>query len=141
MLYFIESGIYAKIGYSKDCDTFEKRLSTYKTHNPHFRLVDIAEGTKEDEKRLQSLYKKYPVRDNREWTYAKNLATKIWIEYRASRENVDYYTEFGLPNGEWCRGSYGGMLGNKAQLEAIQNNLISDRNVDLYEEFRKYYEE
>lgn len=34
MLYLIESGIYAKIGYTSDNKTLEKRLSSYQTHNP-----------------------------------------------------------------------------------------------------------
>lgn len=139
MLYFIECGIYAKIGYSKNVDTFEKRLSAYKTHNPHFRLVDIADGTKADEQRLQSLYKMYPVDGNKEWTYAKKLATKIWVEYRTSLETVPYYEEFGLLTGEWCRGVYGGILGNETYLEALQEDLITGKDIDLYTEFKNYY--
>ena len=139
MLDFIECGIYAKIGYSKDVDTFEKRLLSYRTHNPHFRLVDIADGTKADEQRLQSLYKMYPVDGNREWTYAKKLATKIWVEYRTSLETVPYYEEFGVSTGEWCRGVYGGILGNETQLEALQEDLITSKNIDLYTEFKNYY--
>lgn len=139
MLYFIECGIYAKIGYSKNVDTFEKRLSAYKTHNPHFRLVDITDGTKEDEQRLQSLYKMYPVDGNKEWTYAKKLATKIWVEYRASKENVDYYEEFGLSKGDWCRGDYGGILWKETQLAILQEDLITDKDIDLYTEFEQYY--
>lgn len=139
MLYFIECGIYAKIGYSKDVDSFEKRLSAYKTHNPHFRLVDIADGTKADEQRLQALYKMYPVDGNKEWTYAKKLATKIWVEYRASKENVDYSEEFGLSIGEWCRGVYGGILWKETQLVALQEDLITGKDIDLYTEFEQYY--
>ena len=139
MLYFIECGIYAKIGYTKDISTFKKRLSTYRTHNPQFRLVDITDGTQKDEQRLQSLYKRYPVDGNREWTYAKKLATKIWVEYRASLETVPYYEEFGLSTGEWCRGVYGGILGNETQLEALQEDLITGKDIDLYTEFEQYY--
>lgn len=139
MLYFIECGIYAKIGYSKNVDTFEKRLSAYKTHNPHFRLVDIADGTKADEQRLQSLYKMYPVDGNKEWTYAKKLATKIWVEYRTSLETVPYYEEFGVSLGQWCENTYGGIIGDEAQLEAIEKDLITSKNIDLYTEFKNYY--
>lgn len=139
MLYFIECGIFAKIGYSKNVDTFEKRLSAYKTHNPHFRLVDIADGTKADEQRLQSLYKMYPVDGNKEWTYAKKLATQIWVEYRTSLETVPYYEEFGVSLGQWCRGDYGGILGNETYLEALQEDLITGKDIDLYTEFEQYY--
>ena len=139
MLDFIECGIYAKIGYSKDVDTFEKRLLSYRTHNPHFRLVDIADGTKADEQRLQSLYKMYPVDGNREWTYAKKLATKIWVEYRASKENVDYYEEFGVSPYQLCENTYGGIIGDEATLEAMEKDLITSKNIDLYTEFKNYY--
>lgn len=141
MLYFIECGIYAKIGYSKDVDIFEKRLSAYKTHNPHFRLVDITDGTKEDEQRLQSLYKMYPVDGNKEWTYAKKLATQIWIEYRASKENVAYYEEFGISPYKLCENTYGGIIGDETLLEAIEKDLITSKNIDLYTEFKNYYSE
>lgn len=96
MLYLIESGIYAKIGYTSDNKTLEKRLSSYQTHNPSFRLLDTAEGSEKDEKRLQALYKDYKANPNTEWSYTKKLVTKIWMDYRASIENVDYYTEFGI---------------------------------------------
>lgn len=141
MLYFIECGIYAKIGYTKDISTFKRRLSTYRTHNPHFRLVDIADGTKADEQRLQSLYKMYPVDGNKEWTYAKKLATKIWVEYRTSLETVPYYEEFGISQHQWCRDIYGGMIGDEALLEAIEKDLITSKNIDLYTEFKNYYKE
>ena len=139
MLYFIECGIYAKIGYTKDISTFKRRLSTYRTHNPHFRLVDIADGTKEDEQRLQALYKMYPVDGNREWTYAKKLAVQIWIEYRASKENVHYYEEFGVSPYQLCENTYGGIIGDEATLEAMEKDLITSKNIDLYTEFKKYY--
>ena len=130
MLYFIECGIYAKIGYTKDISTFKRRLSTY-----------ITDGTKEDEQRLQSLYKMYPVDGNREWTYAKKLAVQIWVEYRASKENVDYYEEFGTSPYQWCENTYGGIIGGEAQLEAIEKDLITSKNIDLYTEFKNYYKE
>ena len=140
MLYLIESGIYAKIGYTSDNKTLEKRLSSYQTHNPQFRLVDITDGTREDEQRLQALYKMYSVDGNREWTYAKNLAVQIWVEYRASKENVDYYEEFGTSPYQWCENTYGGIIGGEAQLEAMEKDLITTKNIDLYTEFRDYYE-
>lgn len=139
MLYFIECGIYAKIGYTKDISTFKRRLSTYRTHNPQFRLLDITDGTQEDEQRLQSLYKMYPVDGNREWTYAKKLAVQIWIEYRASKENVDYYEEFGVSPYQLCENTYGGIIGDEAQLEAMEKDLITSKNIDLYTEFKNYY--
>lgn len=77
MLYLIESGIYAKIGYTSDNKTLEKRLSSYQTHNPSFRLLDTAEGSEEDEKRLQALYKDYKANPNTEWSYTNNSSLII----------------------------------------------------------------
>lgn len=59
MLYLIESGIYAKIGYSTDYDTFKQRVSNYRSDNPSFRIIDTTNGTLEDEALLHSLYKDY----------------------------------------------------------------------------------
>ncbi len=136
MLYFIESGIFAKIGYTEDYSTLEKRLLLYRTSNPHFRLIDVTTGTREDEKRLQSLYKDYG--DGTEWCYTKRLVTKIWVEYRAGRENVDYYTEFGLSD-EGMKS--GGIKLDSSFVNAVKEGLITEDKVDLYEEFRSYYED
>lgn len=138
MLYLIESGIYAKIGYTSDNKTLEKRLSSYQTHNPSFRLLDTAEGSEEDEKRLQALYKDYKANPNTEWSYTKKLVTKIWMDYRASLENVDYYTEFGIGQNNIIE--YGKIENRNNLLKALNDNLITDKEVDLYTEFRDYYE-
>lgn len=139
MLYLIESGIYAKIGYSTNYDTLEKRINSYQTHNPSFNLVDTAEGSQEDEKRLQALYKDYKANPKTEWSYAKKLVTKIWMDYRASRENVDYYTEFGI--GLSKTEEYGKIENKTNLLRALQNHLVTDGKIDLYTEFEQFYKE
>lgn len=139
MLYLIESGIYAKIGYSTNYDTLEKRINSYQTHNPSFNLVDTAEGTEEDEKKLQALYKDYKANPKTEWSYAKKLVTKIWMDYRASRENVDYYTEFGI--GLSKTEEYGKIENKTNLLRALENHLVTDGKIDLYTEFEQFYKE
>lgn len=139
MLYLIESGIYAKIGYSTNYDTLEKRINSYQTHNPSFNLVDTAEGTEEDEKKLQALYEDYKSNPKTEWSYAKKLVTKIWMDYRASRENVDYYTEFGI--GLSKTEEYGKIENRTNLLRALQNHLVTDGKIDLYTEFEQFYKE
>lgn len=139
MLYLIESDIYAKIGYSTNYDTLEKRINSYQTHNPSFNLVDTAEGTEEDEKKLQALYKDYKVNPKTEWSYAKKLVTKIWMDYRASRENVDYYTEFGI--GLSKTEEYGKIENKTNLLRALQNHLVTEGKIDLYTEFEQFYKE
>ena len=60
MLYFIKSQDYLKIGYTKDEITYNKRLSTYKTHNPDFKVLDVVkEGNSKDEIELHRLLKEH----------------------------------------------------------------------------------
>lgn len=136
MLYFIESDIFAKIGYTENDATLRKRIEQYQTNNPSFRVIDTTEGTRADEKRLQALYEDYT--NGTEWSYAKKLVTKIWMQYRASKENVDYYAEFGL----WDNSRrVGDIRMNNSLVRAINEGLVTDTEVDLYEEFRAYYED
>ena len=44
MLYFIKSGNYCKIGFSKDKEALLNRLRAYLTHNPSFQILDIRKG-------------------------------------------------------------------------------------------------
>lgn len=136
MLYFIESGLYAKIGYTENDITLRKRMEQYQTNNPSFRLIDTTVGTREDEKRLQSLYKDYS--DTTEWCYAKKLVTKIWMNYRAEKEQVDYYTEFGLSDNSVRIGE---IKPDKNLLRALKEGLVTEDKIDLYEAFRAYYED
>ena len=61
MLYLIklkgETNTLLKIGYTKDMD---KRLKTYKTHNPLVELIDMKEGNTYDEfylhNKLKNIY-------------------------------------------------------------------------------------
>lgn len=99
-------------------------------------MIDTAEGTREDEKRLQSLYKDYS--NTTEWSYAKKLVTRIWMNYRAEKEQVDYYTEFGL----WDDSvRIGDIKPDKNLLRALKEGLVTEDKIDLYEEFRAYYED
>jgi len=44
MLYFIKSGNYCKIGFSKDLNAFFERMRKYLTHNPSFQILDLRKG-------------------------------------------------------------------------------------------------
>ena len=39
MLYFIKSGNYCKVGYTKDSKAFFDRMRKYLTHNPSFQIL------------------------------------------------------------------------------------------------------
>ena len=46
LTYLLKSGQYYKVGHTRDLD---KRLSTYRTHNPHFEVMGVIEGNHESE--------------------------------------------------------------------------------------------
>jgi hypothetical protein len=46
MLYLIKSGNYIKVGYTTNIN---KRLCAYNTCNPDYELIDVVEGSKQDE--------------------------------------------------------------------------------------------
>ena len=55
MLYFIKSGNYCKVGYTRDKKSLFSRMQTYLTHNPSFQLLDLRNGESEDEKFIHIL--------------------------------------------------------------------------------------
>jgi hypothetical protein len=50
MIYFIKSGNYCKIGFTRDAKALFTRLRTYLTHNPSFQILDLRKGDKIVEK-------------------------------------------------------------------------------------------
>ena len=50
MIYFIKSGNYCKIGFTKDAEALFTRMRTYLTHNPSFQILDLRKGDKIVEK-------------------------------------------------------------------------------------------
>ena len=59
MLYFIKSGNYCKVGYTKNFTAFFERMRKYLTHNPSFQILDIQKkGDKTDEKMIHILIPK-----------------------------------------------------------------------------------
>ena len=55
MLYFIKSGNYCKIGYSRDLKALFTRLRNYLTHNPSFQILDLRKGDKITEENVRSI--------------------------------------------------------------------------------------
>lgn len=55
MLYVLKSTQFYKVGFTENSNTLNKRINTYKTHNPDFQIIGLYEGTKEDEKKIHSL--------------------------------------------------------------------------------------
>ena len=44
--YLLKSGQHYKVGHTRDLD---KRLATYRAHNPHFEVMGVIEGNHESE--------------------------------------------------------------------------------------------
>ena len=82
MLYLIklkgETNTLLKIGYTKNID---KRLKTYKTHNPLIELVDVKEGNTIDESFLHNKLKDYLFDNSKEWFIEDEKIYNIWKEY------------------------------------------------------------
>lgn len=76
MIYLMESGKYYKIGYTKD---ISKRIKVYQTYNPECILVQVKEGTYEDEAILQNLCKAYLFKN--EWFHKDSEVLKLFTEY------------------------------------------------------------
>lgn len=58
MLYFIKSGNYCKVGYTKNSKALFTRMKTYLTHNPSFQILDLQKGDLDDEKMIHVLIPK-----------------------------------------------------------------------------------
>ena len=58
MLYFLKSGNYCKVGYTKNFTAFFERMRKYLTHNPSFQILDIQNGDMTDEKMIHVLIPK-----------------------------------------------------------------------------------
>lgn len=78
MLYLLKSNDYLKIGYTKDEDTLQVRLSSYKTHNPDYKLLYLKEGNTSDEEMIHYKYSKY-LSNNTEWFYIPDIKEQYKI--------------------------------------------------------------
>ena len=90
MLYLIKlkgkTNTLLKIGYTKNID---KRLKTYKTHNPLIELVDVKEGGIIDESFLHNKLKEYLFDDSKEWFIEDNEIYNIWNNYDSKKLTND----------------------------------------------------
>lgn len=78
MLYFIKSGNYCKIGFSKDKNALLTRLRAYLTHNPSFQILDIRKGDQIREKHIHSLIPK-GLYHYGEWCVWNKEIAKLWL--------------------------------------------------------------
>lgn len=76
MIYVIKSTDYIKVGYSQDEETLERRINSYNTHNPEYIILNVYEGSKNNEHDLHVLLSEYKYKN--EWfLYNGNVLTTI----------------------------------------------------------------
>ena len=80
MLYFIKSGNYCKVGYSRDKIALFNRMRTYLTHNPSFQLLDLRKGDKNTESTIHDLIPENLYHYG-EWCVWSWKIAKIWLNY------------------------------------------------------------
>ena len=78
MLYLIKSYSAIKIG---STNNIKMRMREYKTHNPDFELIDIADGTESEEKILHSKLKDFKYKNSKEWFIDCEKVREEWNNY------------------------------------------------------------
>lgn len=81
MLYLLDSGMYYKVGYTRDLSTFKRRMTSYKTHNPDFKLLGLRPGNKE----LEKTYHK----GNTEWLQKDDNFNSIKDEFNLNEDDIE----------------------------------------------------
>ena len=80
MLYFIKSGNYCKVGYSRDKKALFNRMRTYLTHNPSFQILDLRKGDMITEDHIHSLIPP-ELYHYGEWCVWNKEIAQIWLDY------------------------------------------------------------
>ncbi len=91
MLYLIKSNNYLKIGFTENESTFQNRLHSYQCHNPSFEVLEVCEGTIQDENSLHKLCEEYKYRT--EWFYHSEEVLQIWKDYTKSFRKITSYND------------------------------------------------
>lgn len=80
MLYFIKSGNYCKIGYSRDLKALLTRLRAYLTHNPSFQILDLRKGDQITEKHIHTMTPSR-LQHYGEWCLWNKEIAEIWLNH------------------------------------------------------------
>lgn len=80
MIYFIKSGNYCKVGYSRDKKAFFNRMRTYLTHNPSYQILDIRKGTQKTEENIHNMIPQELLHYGEWCVWSKEIA-KIWLRF------------------------------------------------------------
>ena len=91
MLYLVKSNSALKIG---STNNLKLRMKDYKTHNPDFELLDIADGTETEEKILHSKLNNFKYKGSREWFKDCNEVRNEWNNYVKSTGKI--YSQYDI---------------------------------------------
>ena len=92
MLYFIKSGNYCKIGYTRDQISLFTRLRNYLTYNPSYQILDLKSGDKIRESQIHSMIPP-ELHHYGEWfVWSKEIA-RLWLRlYNVNpEESIEEY--------------------------------------------------
>ena len=92
MLYFIKSGNYCKIGYSRDLNSLFTRLRNYLTHNPSYQILDLRSGDKIRESQIHSMIPP-ELYHYGEWCVWNKEIARLWLRlYNVNiQESIEDY--------------------------------------------------
>lgn len=88
MLYLLKSGIYYKIGYTKNIQSLNKRIKAYNTHNPEYEFLGSCEGSRQLEKQL---HKQLNLKNN-EWSDNEKLTLSLWNKIKSPEFKISQLT-------------------------------------------------
>ena len=80
MLYFIKSGNYCKIGYTRDKKSLFTRLRNYLTYNPLYQILDLRNGDMITESYIHTLIPSELYHYGEWCVWSKEIAN-IWLRH------------------------------------------------------------
>ena len=92
MLYFIKSGNYCKIGYTRDKKSLFTRLKNYLTYNPLYQILDLRSGDMITESYIHGLIPP-ELYHYGEWCVWSKKIANIWLQHYKIKfdETIDEY--------------------------------------------------
>lgn len=83
MIYLIKDKDLFKVGFT---DNIIQRMKAYNTHNPTAKLLDVKEGSREDESQLHTIFKEFHFKN--EWFHYNDQVLIVWETYFKTREVI-----------------------------------------------------
>jgi len=100
MIYLIKSNGFYKIGYTNGLESLKKRMGSYKTHNPSYKLIGLSNGDKKKEKELHKLHKDYRVNNHSEWFDFGDNVNELFDVFATTELEQTVFLQLGLVSKE-----------------------------------------